>query len=1142
MNEFKAALSKPYKGVDDFVNNVIAPIFGEEFKRSEDLDNILRYPDEIGDFDYIARFGKELQKEANQAGIVRMLNLGCISLKRDPRPIHVYDLTVNGRCRLSRNRVSIQKSVRKVIGKQSAAFMIFHYDTADVGYNDSWEWRFSYCQVSNSNSDSTSERQLSYCQVSDSKKDSTSEKRFTYLLGKNQSCRTASDRFRKLAGKIKEGGVKLEDVTEAFSVEALSDEFFDKYKKHYDNFVEYVTGKRYIKESGKWIEKKIHEPHETLYNAFGKDDKRIRDYVKKMMGRIVFLHFLQKKGWLGVKPNADWGSGDADFMKNLFDKSSSDEKENFLEAVLEPLFFDGLNTDRSENDDMYTPLNVRIPYLNGGLFEKDALDGITVQFPPKFFADLLEFFSEYNFTIDENDPGDAQIGIDPEMLGRIFENLLEDNKDKGAFYTPKEIVQFMCKESLIAFLQSKMEKEELRAPIRDLVENYNTDKLPDECFPALQHLLSDVKICDPAIGSGAFPMGMLREIFFCRTAPSPSEDSVSAAKIKKEIIQNNIYGVDIEKGAVDIARLRFWLALVVDEDSPESLPNLDFKVMQGDSLTESYMGWDLSILGHRCSSQVNPHDQSSFDFVRDSIQSEFVFDETDAQGRVQGLIHAYFNTDSHIQKQRIQTEISSIIREYIRFSGASNEVIDSLSNLQIPNDQFFLWHTFFSDILTRRKNPGFDIVISNPPYIQLSKDNGKLARKYSGLGYETFDRMGDIYCLFYELATRLVRCGGFVCYITSNKWLRTSYGAKLRNFLSTRTNPLLLVDCGGWKIFENATVDTNILIYSIRDNEGRTLCANIPSGISDLSTCVQQRHTICNFSTSDIWMILSPIEQSIKRKIETVGIPLKGWNINIHIGVITGCNDAFIISTEKREEILVNCRSEEERAKTAKLIRPILRGRNIKRYGYEWAGLWLIATFPSRHYDIDEYPAVKNYLLSFGTERLEQTGCTHIIGGEEIKARKKTHNKWFETSDIISYWNGFSRPKLIYGQFKGKFALDLEGYYLGSNEYFITSDTVNLYYILGALNSQIYKFYSNVTMSKLGSATPIAQRDHFINFPLLRPPSTVETEIETRVKLIIELVAAGKIKEMEVVSDEINKLLYQAYGLSREEIMTIERL
>ncbi len=196
-----------------------------------------------------------------------------------------------------------------------------------------------------------------------------------------------------------------------------------------------------------------------------------------------------------------------------------------------------------------------------------------------------------------------------------------------------------------------------------------------------------------------------------------------------------------------------------------------------------------------------------------------------------------------------------------------------------------------------------------------------------------------------------------------------------------------------------------------------------------MSDFVQQQNSICDFATSDSWVILSPIEQSIKRKIVAVGTPLKDWDINIYRGVLTGCNEAFIISSEKRDEILANCQTEEERQRTDELIRPILRGRDIKRYGYDWANLYLIATFPSRHYDIDKYPAVKQYLLSYGIVRLEQTGKTHIVDGEKVKARKKTNNKWFETQDSISYWEDFFKPKIIWKRIGSilRFSFDNKG-------------------------------------------------------------------------------------------------------------------
>lgn len=268
-----------------------------------------------------------------------------------------------------------------------------------------------------------------------------------------------------------------------------------------------------------------------------------------------------------------------------------------------------------------------------------------------------------------------------------------------------------------------------------------------------------------------------------------------------------------------------------------------------------------------------------------------------------------------------------------------------------------------------------------------------------------------------------------------------------------------------------------------------------------MSDFVRQQDTICDFSTSDSWVILSPIEQSIKKKIEAVGTPLKDWDIQINYGIKTGCNEAFIISPEKRKEILDNCQTEDERKRTAELIRPILRGRDIKRYGYEWAELWLIATFPSRHYNIDEYPAIKQYLLSFGIERLEQTGKTHIVNGEKVKSRKKTHNKWFETQDSISYWEDFNKPKIIYPDICTflSFELDTSCFYLSNTAYFlITEKEEHLKYFLRVLNSSVMDWYYRTLSVQLGEKAVRMFSIYVLNIPI--PPISDEP-IEEILKL-----------------------------------------
>ena len=810
----------------------------------------------------------------------------------------------------------------------------YQFDAALVIFDSGDHWRLSF--------------------ISDIKGDATSPKRYTYVFGNNELLyKTPIERFLLLQKK----GATYEGLKSAFSVEALSDEFFNKYREQYADFVQYVTGKRFVKVNGKWEEKSFGEPHAQLMGSFGYDDKKVRDYIKKMMGRITFLHFLQRKGWM---------CGDLNYMQNLFNKSQY--QDNYLDAVLEPLFFGILNTKPEQRGEVFdgyhwdrTLLNEwkDIPYLNGGLFERDNDDEPDSVFPADYFKGLFQFFSEYNFTIDENDPNDAEVGVDPEMLGKIFENLLEDNKDKGAFYTPKEIVRFMCQESLIAYLNTNtsIASDKIRKFV--LLPEEGVADIPDNKKDKLLAALENVKICDPAIGSGAFPMGLLNELLHCREVLSG--EHYDRAEIKKSIIKNNIYGVDIEKGAVDIARLRFWLSIVVDEETPSPLPNLDYKIMQGNSLLESFMGVDLSKLTYEKEHKKDKGEWSLFD------------DETNKQQKlVSSLLSEYYSCYDHDQKVITQQQIADTINKQLATQSYADAILRELKDINpAENNRFFLWHTWFSDVFNNEDKKGFDIVIGNPPYIQLQNNGGELAKLYEGCHFKTFAKTGDIYCLFYEKGWQLLCPQGHLCFITSNKWMRAGYGKETRGFFAKNTNPKCLVDFAGVKIFDNATVDTNILIFSKEDNEHQTKCAVTDKlnkdSLKDLSNFVQQNATICDFDTSDSWVILSPIEQSIKQKIEAVGSPLKDWDIQINYGIKTGFNDAFIISTEKRNEILENCSSEEERQKTAELIRPILRGRDIKRYGYNWADLWLINTHNGvkgviPRVDINDFPALKAHL------------------------------------------------------------------------------------------------------------------------------------------------------------------------------------
>ena len=602
----------------------------------------------------------------------------------------------------------------------------------------------------------------------------------------------------------KRNSLEIKDIENAFNVEALSKEFFGKYKAQYEAFVNYMVdptnGMRQH-----FIDTGFDHTGMAADKIRDREEKPIRDYVKKLLGRIVFLHFLQKKGWLGVPASKEWGEGDRDFMLNIFKNANERQKENFLDDILEDLFTEGLDRNRSDQGDLYDTKvegfrNCRIPYLNGGLFERDILDKKPSHFPASYFNGLLTMLSQYNFTIDENDPNDAEVGVDPEMLGRIFENLLEDNKDKGAFYTPKEIVQYMCRESLIAYLQTDM-REEDKECIRQFVTTHDASQL-GELKEYIDQKLYDVKICDPAIGSGAFPMGLLRELFFCRSAIEPNIVE-NAANIKRHIIQNNIYGVDIERGAVDIARLRFWLSLIVDEKSPEALPNLDFKIMQGNSLLEQYKGVDLSTMTEK---KIGAGESLTF---FDSMLDVY-------RKNLRDKLTEYYACPEHDKKMQLRKDIADIVKQELVEQGIHIDFEDmDLS----ANSQFFLWHTWFHDVFSRPSKEGFDIVIGNPPYG--AKYDNQTKRYYKNTYVTANSIRGlqkgslDTYTLFIELGYNLLRKNGSFAYIVPISLTSSDSLTGVHRLLMGNCDTIYISSYAvrPKPVFENAVVNTSILLF-----------------------------------------------------------------------------------------------------------------------------------------------------------------------------------------------------------------------------------------------------------------------------------------------------------------------------------------
>jgi len=941
-----------------------------------------------------------------------------------------------------RRKVGLRNLIRPYLG--------YGFDAALAVFNDGTNWRLSL--------------------ICDLKEDATSTKRFTYVFGDEKAFyKTPILRFESLRTKANE----FLEIKKAFSVEALSDDFFDEYRKQYAEFVKFLTGKEYVKKGNKWVEQKTGEPDAQYFTSFKEDDKLVRDYIKKMMGRIVFLYFLQSKGWL---------AGNLHYMHDLFYDASDEVKENFLDKVLEPMFFGLLNTkpeDRSSAPLVngvgvkYIPNADEIPYLNGGLFQQEKIDEVDSVFPAGMFQSLFDFFDSYNFTIDENDPNDAEVGVDPEMLGKIFENLLEDNKDKGAFYTPKEIVRYMCQESLTAYLQTGIDDAEVKEHIANFVKTSDVEELggaSSELAMSIDRKLIDVKICDPAIGSGAFPMGLLRELYACRKSIEIFRED-NAADIKRHIIQNNIYGVDIEKGAVDIARLRFWLALIIDEKEPMPLPNLDFKIMQGNSLLESYKGVDLDVTSKKL--------KTGKDTKKTRGVLSLGFEETDVQKTIQDLVKSYFSITDHTLRAQRRQQIDKYVKDYIKVCAEGNhEVQDAVDELEIPNDQFFLWHTYFADVF---EQGGFDIVIGNPPYNEVRDLDKELQESYKKSLFYAQARGGrlNLFQFFYPLALYILKSYGICSFITQNSILAEESAIGNRKMIFSDSLVLKVDsfperDNVRLRVFESVKMSVAILLIRKQTNiVDQTFHVNVwkDKFMSSKSILKISKQEIMQVYPNDLVIpICDNIRWNILSKMRSVGI----FSINAQAGEIDMTKYKSNFSQDK-------------------IAYRVVTGAQVLRYRLtdtpsQGSVLYL------KKVDLSE-----SRYAAFEQERIVMQRIT----GVDSKIR------------IIATM----LPKCTY-------CANSTNYISGC------SNQIDLLYLLGVLNSKSINFFFKQTSTN----TNVTSKE-IAKFPILVNVNSISV-ITKLVKEILDL--KQRMFDTSALENQIDFLVYHLYGLTYDEVLIID--
>lgn len=1181
--QFLKALEKPYDRIL-FSRDVLKPVFGSNFTLESELRPTAEEPN------------KTEKQSIKSVGIYGRIKLD------DNRPVVCYEIELQPNVRIEQNKVTIQRYVRKLLTAGQAALVNF------ISPEDNSIWRLTLVAKDSEITDEGIEEKLTHA------------KRYTYLVEANRPNRTLAERLEVLGASDHQD---LNSLIEAFSVEILSKLFFAEYKEHYQDFVEYLTGKRMVKEKGKWKEKKTGEPSAFLKTVFNGNEKEARDFCKKLMGRLVFLYFVQRKGWLGA-PDTNYknSKGDQDFIYHLF--RSSGGGDNFYHDYLSPLFFDTLNRKR-ENDTYQLPngKTVHIPFLNGGLFDKDKVDEKHITFPAHLFHNsknqdtptergFLDFLNAFNFTVYEDSPDDHTVAVDPEMLGHIFENLLEENKEKGAFYTPKEIVHFMCRESLIEYLTTHLEKEYTvykevgdqqvqlfgndgqkgqlrmmeqlgdkalnRNDVERIVKEKDIAGLTREQLLRINTLLDSVKICDPAIGSGAFPMGLLQEIFSIKEIIAYElELGWKPAKVKENIIQNSIYGVDIEPGAVDIARLRFWLSLLVEEVKPRALPNFDYKIVVGNSLLSKFNGKPLEIdwtirgsneyekeiieLGKKIAKKQKDYFESEGD--KKSLSNdirELKLDLIKAQLKLNKKKYEQESAKSGSlfgQTSKERKNQKKITNQFLEFKDIENEIID-LKNNKNKELNYFDWRLDFPEVLNPHlnKQPGFDIVIANPPYLRVQEiqktmpeDKKLLEKKYLNA-----KAAYDLANIFFELAVNLGKSESSNCFIFPHKFFNSASTKVFRDYLFEGKYIDKIAHFGANMVFNDADTYTCIAFFSSRPNKGFWIQKfGLGENYQKLME-ESERYGFVPYSKlreasklygSNQWVLFNTdIEYDVFKKIYRSSIKLSKV-FNIFVGLQTSKDTLYVLENIQVEgNYLIGeiFRGDQKVQVEKEYFKPLLKGNNIHRYEPLKPNKYVFFPYKVENgkANVIELEELKNnYPLTYD----------YVITNER-EFKKRESGK----AGKMKYWYEYIYPKNL-TKFEQKklssmeicanhpnVTLDDEGLYHNTKVYsWVTKHEVNESYefFLAIANSNLLWWFLLNTGDTLQGDARTFKTNYLNPFPLPENISSETDQIfQNKVRQIISERATGK--DTTKLEKEIDAMVYRLYRLTYEEVKIVD--
>lgn len=1156
--------------------------------------------------------------------------------------LHIGEIPFNATDRLIIYSFGMNKCLTERSGKKAQyekGKKILKETNGDAGififYDEQGNFRFS----------------LIYPEYAGTKRQWSYFKRFTYFVSLEFTNKTFFQ-------QIGEGDFSsLQKIKEAFSVDPVTKQFYNELQYWYF-----------------WAMDKIKFPDDYKHSQDPTKDKEIRNATNliRLITRIIFIRFLAEKGLIPQEffAREKLRRIVKDFMKdekasnfynailqNLFfgtlnqkmdERKFADEKgypANKKEYGVKNLYryADKFLINKKE----VLALFKDIPFLNGGLFdcldkEDDSgkviyIDGFSRN-PKKqssipdylFFRQeeekvdlssyglgkgrpvrgLIEILNSYNFTIDENTPVDQEIALDPELLGKVFENLLASynpetattaRKATGSYYTPWEIVDYMVEESLFEYLSSKLpsplgEGEGWYRSLRQLLSY--SEEMPEFSEPERQNIISaidGIKILDPACGSGAFPMGVLHKLVYALQKLDPEnrywyelqyqkaikesedvfkqDDKNERQERLKEInetfdekinypdyarklylIENCIYGVDIQPIAIQISKLRFFISLVLDQKVDRAKENLGIRALP--NLETKFVAAN-TLIGLDKPTQL-------------ALEN---LDITKKEEELKKLRHKYFEAKTRTQKilcQKKDKQIRSEIALLLQNAGWNTAAAEKIAAFDLYDQNASA--DWFDPEWMFGIMEGFDVVIGNPPYIR-QEDLKPIKPILEKQGYQVFNSTSDIYTYFYEKGWQVLNSHGHLTFITSNKWMRAKYGEKLRRFFKGKTVLKQIIDFGGHKVFESATVDTNIIIF--KKNVGAGLVParikgqtqGLPLQILSIKSDFNHNIDLAEyFNQNAIAMNQQDLDEKcftfgddavmkLKKKIETLGVPLKDWDVRICFGIKTGFNEAFIIDNDTKERL---CK---EDPKSIEILKPILRGRDIQRYSYKWAGLWLIKiesgwTDKNRGKEEPErviketYPAVYNHFKSKGESKGKGKGLYH---------RDDQGGYWWELRDC-DYYPEFEKEKLIYRDVGDNLSFAYEqGKLYGNNTvYFLNTGNK---YLLAVLNSMLLSFYYTKISSQLGN---VASRAFTIFIEQLPIPKIPESAQQPFITIVDQILTAKKQPPLSPFSKgennpltpfdkeeltnadttalekQIDEMVYALYGFTSEEIAIVE--